>query len=362
MENGSNTSQKDLDVTSEHSENPETQDDYQDNIPAWRKAMDSDSFRSNPPISNISPEPSTAQIEKSDFPFISEENISYKDRILEKFKKLFPNGLRRTPKASPRSSKHSSNDYQYNEFLESTEAPYSVGGLTEEKKDVSEEAPEHAAQTPSPVEIPKVELKYEGEFKHKADDVLLNARDESMIRYVYQKGIGFIDGNNHQTRFIETSDFASLKPLFGSCVVMVGWSPETKMTGVLHADTTTSIEDAMRLFEERFGKDNVDVSIVGGQTGTSEGIIAQMYGAIANKPNWQIKNTDVLGPKFAMTRQLVVDGSTGDIYDLQGENRINLKPWGVELPESMKMRMYRTNVIDIPLMVDQDIYEENLVK
>lgn len=176
------------------------------------------------------------------------------------------------------------------------------------------------------------------------------------IAFVYQKGIGFIDGDNAKTCFLETSDFGGEKPFFGSCVAVISWGPSAKLTCILHVDTLTDITKAKQLMEERFsGERQLELSIVGGQDGASEGILQRINENFCTNRKWHLKRLDILGPKNSMTRQVVIDGQTGAVYDLQGDARKNMKPWGIKLPKEIKTRQAKTGLIERTVFVDVDI-------
>lgn len=191
-----------------------------------------------------------------------------------------------------------------------------------------------------------------GDFISDVDAELETAINNREVQFVYQRGIGFADGNNSRTRFIETSDFGSERPMFGSCVVLMAWSPETKLGCVLHADTLTDIKSAKNLMESKFGGKSVQVSIVGGQTDNSEGILVEMNEVFSNMQDWVMTRMDVLGPKFTRTRQIVFDSQTGKVYNLQGDARKNMKPWSYEQPDEIKIRSSKAAMTNKSLEID----------
>jgi len=194
-----------------------------------------------------------------------------------------------------------------------------------------------------------------GEFTTQVDADLEIAAKEGRVKFVFQKGIGFVDGKDPQTRYIETSNFGGKKPFFGSCICVVVHSPETRITGVLHADAITDIDEAMDLMRQRVSADTIEVSIIGGQDDASEGILRKIREQVDKTSGWQVINLDILGPKNSITRQVVIDALNGKIYNLQGESATNLKPWGIELPEDIKTRSDMTGVIDRKLIIDVDM-------
>lgn len=217
------------------------------------------------------------------------------------------------------------------------------------------EADVSKAEQPPLFEIKRQER---GEFITQVDADLEVAVKEGRVKYVFQKGIGFVDGNDPQTRYIETSNFGGEKPFFGPCVCLVARCPETKITGVLHVDTITDIDGAMDLMQDRVGTNGVEVSIVGGQDGASEEMLRKIRDQVGRTDGWTVVNIDILGPKNRMTRQVVADASDGRIYNLRGEAAINLKPWEIELPEDIKTRSNMTGVIEKRLIIDVDLVEE----
>jgi len=193
-----------------------------------------------------------------------------------------------------------------------------------------------------------------GSFLTKVTPELREARENGGIAFVYQKGIGFVDGSNSQVRFIETSDFGGREPFFGSCVVVIAWEPSTRLTSMLHADTLTDITQAKQLMENRFSGDEVELSVLGGQETASEGILQEISEQFRQSSKWQLKRIDTLGLKYVAARQTIVDIQTGEVYDLQGDDRENMKPWEVDLPDDVRKRQLRAATVEKTLFVDVD--------
>lgn len=194
-----------------------------------------------------------------------------------------------------------------------------------------------------------------GEFEKTVDEDLAAAINRRKVQFVYQRGIGFVNGDNPETRCMETSDFGSEKPMFGSCVSIAAWSPETRIGCLLHADKQTDLAKAKQLMQEKFGDNNVILSVIGGQTDNSEGLLKQVNATFSDLKHWKLSRLDILGPKFVRTRQLVLDAKTGKIYNLQGDSRMNMKQWSHELPADVKKRAAQAALIDTCLIVDVDI-------
>ncbi|MBL7159309.1 hypothetical protein ISS85_02455 [Candidatus Microgenomates bacterium] len=206
----------------------------------------------------------------------------------------------------------------------------------------------------------EIERQENGEFITEPTLDLKEAIEEGEVTSVFQKGIGFINGNDPKTRFLETSDFGGKKPFFGSCVMVAGWGQESKTVGLFHADTLTDIDQAVELLDKKFGTDEiVELSIVGGQTGASENILLKINEKLASlveKREWVLKRLDVLGLKGIAVRQVVVDAQDGKVFNLQGDQRTQVHPWGIstEMPEEMKIRQLRAASVNKGLIIDSD--------
>lgn len=198
----------------------------------------------------------------------------------------------------------------------------------------------------------------EGEFITEAIAELNEAIENDQVTSVYQKGIGFVDGNDPETRFLETSGFAGEHPFFGSCVLVIAWGPESKIGGILHADTLTDVSKAMWLLDKRFQVDeSVELSVVGGQTDTSESILREvnkMLGPLANKRGWVLKRIDILGPKNVKTRQVILDAQRGDVFNFQGEAKRRVLPW-IEMSEEIKKRQQKAAMTTREIIIDSDL-------
>lgn len=198
----------------------------------------------------------------------------------------------------------------------------------------------------------EVKEQVHGELKTKVDETLEEGINKGNIKFVYQRGIGFSDSSDPKTRFIETSDFGSEKPMFGSCVVLVARSPETKKTVVLHADKQTDLQAARAQMSQFFGKERVSLAVIGGQSDNSEEILNDINETFTQEPGWKLNQLDILGEKFRQVRQVIVDTETGAIYDLQGEDRRNMKPWSYDQPAEIKARAGKAATIQRGLHID----------
>lgn len=199
-----------------------------------------------------------------------------------------------------------------------------------------------------------------GELKTKVDENLEQGIKDKNIQFVYQRGIGFSDGNDPKSHFIETSDFGGEKPMFGPCVVLVARSPETKKTCMVHADKQTDLQAARAQMSQFFGKERVDLAVIGGQTDNSEEILNDVNATFTQEPRWKLNRLDILGEKFRQVRQVVVDTETGSIYDLQGDDRRNMKPWSIPYPDEIKLRAARAGMATRGLHIDLPIPSQPL--
>ena len=199
-----------------------------------------------------------------------------------------------------------------------------------------------------------------GEFITELTPELKQAIAKGEVTSVFQKGIGFIDGSNSETRFLETSDFGGERPFFGSCVTVIAWGTESKITGLFHADSLTDITRAVEFSDGKFETDEmVELSVIGGQTGASEGILQEINAKltpVAEKRGWILKRVDILGAKGVATRQVFVDAQDGSVFNLKGDTRTRVHPWKseAEMPEKIKIRQLRAASVDKGLIIDNN--------
>ncbi len=220
-------------------------------------------------------------------------------------------------------------------------------------------------QQPEPVYVPDLEkmnraLSFEP-IMQKKGTIITSPNDEIMeairrreLQFVYQKGIGFFDGNQADQRFIETSDYDGTGG-FGSCVVFIARDPETKKTALAHCDNTTDVAGMFQLVKEKVGPNSLHFSVLGGQDTKSELLVKEISQEIALFSNPTIENLDILGPT-TNSRQAIFDSQTGTLYDLPKEAQVNAKPWSrfENQPQEVKSRAQRANQLQVPYIIDID--------
>lgn len=186
------------------------------------------------------------------------------------------------------------------------------------------------------------------------NDEIKEAIQDKMVQLVYQKGIGFFDGNQAGQRFIETSDYDGTGG-FGSCVVFIARDPESKRTALAHCDNTTDVAGMFQLVKGKVGLNNLHFSVLGGQDTKSELLVKEISQEIASFKNPVIDNLDILGPT-SNSRQVIFDSQTGALYNLPKETQINAKNWsGPEnQPLEIKERAQKANQSQFPFIIDSD--------
>ncbi len=174
-----------------------------------------------------------------------------------------------------------------------------------------------------------------GGFKGSLDPEIVSAANEGRVGFVYQRGMGFLDGNqvNDGLRYLETSDFSGTLPGFGPCVSLVAWSPETNNTFMVHIDSLTNLEEVRRMLDELLDE-SAEISLVGGRTNTSELTVERIVEHLKGRQFSKLRY-DLFG---AQLRQVVVDGATGEVFVLYSEAKTNLKKWDFYPPEEIQTR------------------------
>lgn len=98
----------------------------------------------------------------------------------------------------------------------------------------------------------------------------------------------------------------------GPCIVVIGYDPETKTVGMVHADAFTNITDATNRIVHRAGG---RISVLGGQP-ESMGQLVELKKYLDAR-NIAVTEWDILND----TKSIVVDKETGEIFDISKNNR-----------------------------------------
>lgn len=149
--------------------------------------------------------------------------------------------------------------------------------------------------------------------------------DQNDISFVYQRGIGFAGGEDEK-RYMETSDFTGEKPMFGSCVTVIVRDPLSNKTALVHADTLTDMLAVKQQIEKNIEADFLEVSVIGGETGYSEGILREINDKLSTIRGVKLIRQDTLGERGRSGRQVIVDTETGEITVLYSGDTRNFKP------------------------------------
>ncbi|MCM8783889.1 MAG: hypothetical protein NC818_03845 [Candidatus Omnitrophica bacterium] len=106
----------------------------------------------------------------------------------------------------------------------------------------------------------------------------------------------------------------------GPCVIVTLYDPNTKIGTLIHFDAISDIRGALGkvIYHMKINGANIErleARIIGGNTGSSEELIYQIYKALESIGGIQIVEKDILGFE---SRSIIMDTNTGEIYDLVG--------------------------------------------
>lgn len=174
----------------------------------------------------------------------------------------------------------------------------------------------------------KAERQRFGDFITQLTPEMQQAIDNQQIRFVFQKGIGLTSGEDPAVRYLQTESV-------GSCVAVIGFSATDKKTALVHLDQMSDVAEAARLFKQHFGDNPVELSLIGGQEGKSEHLVAQVTSKFGSTPNWIVARAELLTTPGYL-RQVLVDTANGSVYLSFDHHK--MYPWGWNQPATIKTR------------------------